>query len=159
MFSTITVSYNQYALAAGRVEEKHAAIDINRLLLETNRGEQEAVQHEIGRYEQEIDYFRTRHWGRTDSLQELLTVAYQRLSTLRAEEAAIIRETPQAIFEETTGQETIYTFMARLFNVSADFVQFLVYVIPAVFFDVISPFALSVVLLLEDNRQKTITVA
>jgi hypothetical protein len=92
-------------------------------------------------------------------LQELLTAAYRRLSALRTEEAAIIRETPQAILEETTQQETVYTFIARIFKVSIDFVQFLVYVIPAVFFDVISPFALSVVLLLEDNRQKIINVA
>jgi hypothetical protein len=158
MFSTMTVSYNQYTFAAAYVEERQDTINTNRLLLENNRSKQEATQHEIDRYEQEIDYFRTQSWRRADSLQELLTAAYQRLSASRTEEAAIIRETPQAILEETTQQETVYTFIARLFKVSIDSVQFLVYVIPAVFFDIISPFALSVVLLLEDNRRKIIDI-
>jgi hypothetical protein len=158
MFSTITVSYNQYTSAAARIEERQQTINTNRLLLENNRIEQEATRHEIDRYEQEIDYYRTQSWRRADSLQELLIAAYQRLSTLRTEEADIIRETPQAILEETTEQETVYIFIARLFKVSVDLVQFLVYVIPAVFFDVISPFALSVVLLLEDNRRKIINM-
>jgi hypothetical protein len=127
--------------------------------LENNRREQEDTRHEIERYEGEIDYFRTQSWRRADSLQDLLNASYQRLSALRTEEADLIRETPQAILEETTKQETVYTFMARLFKVSVDFVQFIVYVIPAVFFDVISPFALSVVLLLEDTRRKIISVA
>jgi hypothetical protein len=158
MFSTITVSYNQYVRASARSEEKQDIININRLLLESNRKEREAVQHEIERYEQEIDYYRTQSWRRADSLQDLLTAAYQRLSVLRTEEADIIRETPQAILEESTEQETVYTFMAGIFNMPVDLIRFLVYVIPAIFFDVISPFALSVVLLLEDNRRKIVSV-
>jgi hypothetical protein len=39
MFSTITVSYNQYTFAAAHVEERQGTINTNRLLLENNRSE------------------------------------------------------------------------------------------------------------------------
>jgi hypothetical protein len=158
MFSTVTVSYNQYVSAEVSSEEKQETVNTNRLLLEHNRKEQEDAQHEIDRYEKDIDYFRTRSWREAGKLQEILNTARQRLSSLRAEEAGLIRDTPRAVLEETTRRETVYTFVARIFQVSVDFVQFLVYVIPAVFFDLISPFALSVVLLLEDNRRKIMDI-
>jgi hypothetical protein len=159
MFSTVTVSYNQYTFAGTVSEEKQEVINTNRLLLEHNRKEQEDARHAIERYEGEIDYFRTRSWREAGNTQERLDAEYRRLSSLRSEEAGLIRDTPQAVLEEATRRETVYTFIARIFQVSVDFVQFLVYVIPAIFFDVISPFALSVVLLLKDNRHKIMDAA
>jgi len=156
IFSTITVSFNQYTSATKIVAVEQDTVNTNRVLLELNRREQEELRDEITRLETEAEFWKDQSWRRYDTIQASIDTARTRWDDLRSAETELVRETPKAVLEHTTERETVYTFVARLFKVSVDFVQFLVYVIPAVFFDVVAPFALSVVLLLEDNRRKIV---
>jgi hypothetical protein len=47
----------------------------------------------------------------------------------------------------------VYTVLRKLFGLDEDVLRFLVYTIPAVFYDVFSAVGFAVVLLLHDRRQ------
>jgi hypothetical protein len=55
---------------------------------------------------------------------------------------------------EAVSQETIYDFLGNVFRIKEDTMRFFVYVVPACLYDILAPFALSVVLLLADRRRR-----
>jgi hypothetical protein len=158
MFSTLTVNFNQFkwrgdeqAVAAVEGSEALAAHREQIRLLEEEINE---VADEIAVLRGEADYWRTQSWRRYDSIQERLTGRSEYLDSLRERYGAFVGETSQLVEVEAVSQETVYTFLADLFKVSEDAMRFFVYVIPACLYDILAPFALSVVLLLADKRRK-----
>jgi len=76
-----------------------------------------------------------------------------RREVLRERGIVLSRELPRLAEVEAVSQDSIYAFMARLFKAEEDALRFFVYVIPACLYDILAPFALSVVLLLIDRRR------
>jgi hypothetical protein len=77
----------------------------------------------------------------------------------RAPYLAVIMNTDggAATVEEKVIQEareaTVYGMFAKLFGIAEDLLKFIVYVIPAVFYDLMSPFALTVGMMLYEERK------
>jgi hypothetical protein len=158
MFSTLTVNFNQFkwrddeqAVAAVEGSEMLAA---HRGQLQILEEEIDDVAHEITVLRGEADYWRTQSWRRYDSIQEQLTGRQEHLNSLRERYGSLVGETPRLVEVEAVSQETIYDFLSNTFNVKKDAVKFFVYIIPACLYDILAPFALSVVLLLADKRRK-----
>jgi len=68
--------------------------------------------------------------------------------TVQIEKKDTVVETAKA------GRETVYTLMSSKIGIKESTIRFIVYTIPATFFDVVSPLALSIVLLLRDEQKK-----
>jgi hypothetical protein len=158
MFSTLTVNYNQFQW---RDDEKTAvavagdeALAVHNRLLDGNRAALEEVNAEIARLETETGYWRALSWDRYDKFNTALIAASERREGLRAERIRLESETPEVAERAAASQDTIYTFLSRLLGLQEDVARFFVYIVPACLYDILAPFALSVVLLLADKRRK-----
>jgi hypothetical protein len=157
MFSTLTVNFNQFkwrddAEAVAAVEGSEA-LAAHREQLQILEEEIDDVANEITVLRREADYWRTQSWRRYDSIQERITGGQKYLNSLRERYGSLVGETPRLVEVEAVSQETIYDFLANIFKVKKDTMRFFVYIVPACLYDILAPFALSVVLLLADKRR------
>jgi hypothetical protein len=127
----------------------------NGLIIEETRSMLDDVNREIARLEGEADFWRTRTWRRYDEFNEQLTAGRERREALRTELTRLEAERPALMEEAAVSRETVYSFLARLLKLPEDAARFFIYVVPACLYDVLAPFALSVVLMLEDKRKST----
>jgi hypothetical protein len=158
MFSTLTVNFNQFKwkddeTASAAVADSET-LSAHTYIMEETRSMLEEVSGEIARLETETDYWRERTWRRYDEFNALLTEAKKRRETLRVELARLEAERPVIMEQASVSRDTVYSFLGRLFNAEEDVMRFFVYVVPACLYDILAPFALSVVLLLADKRKE-----
>jgi cation transport ATPase len=158
IFSTVTVNYNQFKWVddtkiTTAVEGNEQLAAHERLLTDTRDALVE-VGERIIRLESEADYWKTQSWRRYDEFQSQLVSAQQERSALRQRLIELETVKPELITLAGKSQETIYSFLARLLGLPEDIARFFVYVVPACLYDILAPFALSVVLLLADRRKK-----
>ena len=157
VFSTITVNYDQFKWvedekSAIAVEDSEALAAADRLL-EQNARALTDIDAEISRLESEAEFWRSQSWRRYDEMQEQLKTALDERNRLRAERAEMEASRPDLMSQAEQSRETIYLFLSRLFGIPQDTARFFAYVVPAVLYDILAPFALSVVLLLLDRRK------
>jgi hypothetical protein len=158
MFSTLTVNFNQFkwkadeSVVAAAAESE--ALTANERIIGENRSMLDEANAEIARLEREAGYWRTQSWRRYDEFNAQLAPARERRETLRAELVRLEAERPTLMEQAAVSQETVYTFLSRLLKLPEDVARFFVYIVPACLYDVLAPFALSVVLLLADKRRK-----
>jgi hypothetical protein len=158
MFSTLTVNFNQFkwrddGQAAVAVEGSEA-LAAHREQIRILGEEIDDAVNEIETLRKEADYWRAKSWERYDSIQALLTEGQKYLNSLRERYGTLVGETPRLVEVEAVSQETIYDFLGGIFKVKKDVMRFFVYIVPACLYDILAPFALSVVLLLVDKRRK-----
>jgi hypothetical protein len=158
MFSTLTVNFNQFkwrddeqAVAAVEGSE---ALSAHREQIRLLEEEIRSVSDEIGRLEGEAGYWRAQSWRRYDEIVQRRDdlAGYRR--GLQEKRVELVGETPRLVDVEAVSQETVYGLLAGLFKVEEDAMRFFVYIVPACLYDILAPFALSVVLLLFDKRRK-----
>jgi hypothetical protein len=158
VFSTLTVNYNQFkwqddAHIAVAVADSEVLAAHNRLLQANAVALQEAAA-ELEQLSGEAAFWRSQSWRRYDDVQAAIADTRQRRDALRDERSALEQATPELVETASASRETVYSFLARLLSIPEDAVRFFVYVIPACLYDILAPFALTVVLLLADDRQK-----
>jgi hypothetical protein len=159
IFSTLTVNFDQFkerseadaaavSAAVGEGLREQAGTDAGREALADMAAEIETLEAEAA-------YWRDKSWRRYDDAAKALAGARSRRAALRDREQ-VRREAAEAGAEEEVRErtDTIYAFLSRLFRLREEAIRFIVYVIPSCFYDIIAPFSLSVVLLIEDNRKK-----
>lgn len=126
-----------------------------------------AVEREIATLEAtiatedaEAELWRDRSWARHDTARRNADSARQQLAQKNAERSALTTELRSAIAEETqavtevqTAQESIYTFLAGIFGGDARAYQFIVYAIPSMFYDIMGPLGLTVVIILHERQR------
>lgn len=158
IFSTVTVNFNQFKWvddekAVVAVEDSEALAAHERLLQE-NREALDEISARITRLEEGAEHWKTLSWRRYDDFQAQLLEAQERRTALRNRRIELESSRPELVAQAESSQETVYTFLARLLGLKEDVARFFVYVIPACLYDVLAPFALSVVLLLIDKRRR-----
>ena len=158
MFSTLTVNYNQFQWrddekAAAAVEGSEA-LAAHREQIRFLEEEIANISMEIARAAEEANHWRNTSWRRYDEATRRLSVLEERRHTLRERRTELVRETPRLVEVEAVSRETVYGFLAGLFTVKEDAMRFFVYVVPACLYDILAPFALSVVLLLMDKKKQ-----
>lgn len=87
-----------------------------------------------------------------DKVQARLDAAKARLQKLQDEKYSLLDEKSQVIQTVRESQSTAYKLVSDKLGIAEDTLQFIIYVIPAAFFDVVAPFAVAIVLLLKDRR-------
>jgi len=160
VFSTVTVNFNQFkwrddekAVVAVADNETLAAHD---RLLQGNREALDEVSARITKLEDDAEHWKTLSWRRYDAIQAQLAEAYESRTVLRNRRVELESSKPDLVAQAESSQETVYTFLARLLGLKEDIARFFVYVIPACLYDILAPFALSVVLLLMDKRRRIV---
>jgi len=157
IFSTVTVNFNQFKWkddekVVTAVEDSEALAAHERLLQE-NREALDEINTRISKLGEDTEYWKTMSWRRYDELQKQLSFAQESRVALRNRRIELEASKPELVALAESSQETVYTFLARLLGLKEDVARFFVYVIPACLYDVLAPFALSVVLLLIDKRR------
>jgi hypothetical protein len=161
VFCTLSVNYNQFKLQSGEAVSDAAAgseaLAAHIRLVEENQKELDELTHEIARLEEGAEYWKEKSWNRYDEHEAALAAAREKREAVRAErkalEAAVPRLAETAAATEMS-RETVYGFLAGLFGLPEDAARFFVFAVPACLYDVLAPFALTVVMLLADARRK-----
>jgi hypothetical protein len=158
IFSTVTVNYNQFKWVDDTkitmAVEGNEQLAAHERLLNDNRDALVEIGERITRLESEAEYWKTQSWRRYDEFQSQLVSARQERSLLRQRLIELETVKPELITLAGKSQETIYSFLARLLGLPEDIARFFVYVVPACLYDILAPFALSVVLLLADRWRR-----
>ena len=158
VFSTLTVNFNQFkwaddgksAIAAGSSE----LLAAHEKLTADNRAALDEVNMEISRFDQEMEYWKTMSWRRYDEFRALLEEAQAKRAGLRQRQVELESSKPELVAQAQSSRETIYKMLSRLLKLPEDTARFFAYVAPACLYDILVPFALSIVLLLTDRRKK-----
>jgi hypothetical protein len=156
VFGTLSVNFAQFRAREDTAEEEAAAgsgaLAAHGRILAENRAALDEAARELGRLEGEAAYWRERSWQRYDGYQAALASLREGRDRLREERKALEARSPVLAEAAALSRETVYGFLARLMGLPEDAVRFFVYAVPACLYDVLAPFALSVVLLLAERR-------
>ena len=115
--------------------------------------EDPAVQKQIASRLYAATIARNKAFELYEIAQANLSKSVAKRDRLMGEKAALLAKTGTAVDTAKANRETAYTVVASKTGIAESTLQFLVYVIPPTFFDIVSPVTLSVVLLLRDRRR------
>jgi hypothetical protein len=160
MFSAVAVNFDSFqrrddGLAVAAVESDEA-LAAHRRALSLGERELEENAAELTRLESEADYWKDKSWARHDAYASQAEAARLRRQELLAAQLERELRVPDLAEEAAASQagDTIYALLGRLFKMKEDAVRFAAYAAPSVFYDLVAPLALSVALILEDDRRK-----
>ena len=158
VFATLTVNFNQFQWIEDErlvvfVEDSQALVAHERLISD-NREALSEINERITRLQNEAEYWRSMSWRRFDEFQVSINEASGVRTELRERQIELESLRPSLIAMVGSSQETIFTLVSRLFHIREDITRFFVYAAPACLYDILAPFALSVVLLLADRRRR-----
>ena len=161
MLSTLTVNYDAWS---GTEDEKETErlqdsgeLELYERRLEMLAGRMEAQKKETERLEGEAEYWQKMSWARYDGIAEQLTASREKEDTLAAEYEALLLSRPGTAHGAETDEERpadVFMFLTGLFGGDADILRLFMQAVPAMFFDVIAPFALSCAVYLSEKRRK-----
>lgn len=158
IFSTITVNFNQFKWEEQKerevILESSTELAVAGEIREATRAELDRIDAELDRLHEEAEGWRNQSWRRYDDftarINELSSQRERLLDTYISSTTARLTAESHIISD----RGTIYSFLAGLFSVREDFLRFLIYTAPSIFYDICAPFALTVVLALLDKRRK-----
>ena len=150
-FSTTSVSYEQFR--------------------DQEAGKTATVQKEIGSLELYADiqksitetekYIKTLEKNNIESMTKEAFARHQRMLMSERDKLQKLREKSFTLKEKAGGGSiaekkqsitAVYEFLTEIFGVNSRILRFIIYVIPAVFYDVVAPFGFTVVFFLIDNK-------
>lgn len=150
-FSTTSVSFEQF-----RDEEANKTANVQKeigsLELYTE------VQKNVAETEK---YIRTLEKNKIDSMTKEAFARQQRMLSSEREKLQKLREKAYGLKEKAGGGSiadkkqsitSVYDFLTEVFGVNSRLLRFIIYVIPAVFYDVVAPFGFTVVFFLTDQK-------
>lgn len=179
MYATMTVNYDQFK--AGADAKVTVAVEASSEVKAASKRE-EFVQRELDRLDKaiaqaDIDARRSKaaydaenakgaeananirwqHWVAYDKASKASKAMTEERKPYAAEMLAPTTSvvSAEAKVKQEAESATIFGMLAKLFGIDADLVKFIMYVIPAVFYDLMSPFALTVAMMLYDERLAT----
>lgn len=152
-FSTTSVSYEQF-----RDEEavKVAGVQKEIGTLELHREVQNSIK-ETERYLRKLEAINMENKTKEAFArhQKMITAERTKLQNLRDKSFALKEKAGGGSIEEKKQSITsVYDFLMELFGVNSRVLRFIIYVIPAVFYDIVAPFGFTVVFFLADNKQE-----
>lgn len=103
---------------------------------------------------EEAEYWKDKSWKRYDALQEQLSDIRSKITDTRAELSSLISERPQVASKAGEEKEDVFTFLASFIKVSPRTLRLFMQAVPAMFFDIIAPFALSCAIYLAEKKKE-----
>lgn len=152
-FSTTSVSYEQF-----RDEEAGKVAGVQKEIgtLELHSEVQKSIT-ETEKYLRKLESVNME--GKTKEAfarhQKMIMTEREKLQKLRDKSFALKEKAGGGSIEDKKQSITsVYDFLMELFGVNSRVLRFIIYVIPAVFYDIVAPFGFTVVFFLADNKQE-----
>jgi ABC-type multidrug transport system fused ATPase/permease subunit len=143
VFSSVSVAYTQMQKATVSAKMSVDYLAETERLKALNDKESEIVGADIERLTAESEYWKSKSWAKHEEAERELTIARQRRGGLLQERRTLEGRGVKSV--EAQGN-TSYAFLAKMFGVSEDGVRMWAMSVPAVFYDVVSPLVLSLVI-------------
>lgn len=103
---------------------------------------------------EQAEYWKDKSWKRYDALQEQLTNVRGKITEARTELSSLISERPQVASKAEEEKEDAFMFLSTFIKVSPRTLRLFMQAVPAMFFDIIAPFALSCAIYLAEKKGK-----
>ena len=158
MMSTLIVNYNAWSKTDTEVKAETIADSAELASVDTRV---QLKQEEIDSYKatekellEEAEYWKDKSWKRYDSIQERLADVRKKAVDARAELSSLISERPQVASKAGEEKEDVFTFLSTFIKIGPRTLRLFMQAVPAMFFDIIAPFALSCAIYLAEKRNK-----
>ena len=152
-FSTTSVSYDQFR---GEESVKTATVQKEISTLELYNDMQKSIT-------ETEKYIKSLEKNNPENMTKEAFARHQRMLSAERDKLQKLREKAYSLKEKAGGgsieqkkQEitSVYDFLMELFGINSRVLRFIIYVIPAVFYDIVAPFGFTVVFFLADNKQE-----
>ena len=158
MLSTLTINYTSWLKV--ETEEKLETVENSEELaayeaqvkLKTEELD-EAVTTEKSLTE-EAEWWKNRSWKRYDELSADLSTQRKRVTAIRSELSSLLSSKPQLASKVTEEKEDVFKFLSGFIKVQPKTLRLFMQAVPAMFFDIIAPFALSCAIYLAEKRKE-----
>lgn len=160
MMSTLTVNYDAWkdvsedeAAVSAEDSAVLASYDARLRLLEA---ELDKADTEIASLEADAEYWRSMSWARYDAVAAKLDDARKHREELAGEYSRLLSSRPEAVavVREETFEGDAFSFLAGFLGAEPSFLRLFMQAVPAMFFDVIAPFALSCAVYLAERKRR-----
>lgn len=158
MLSTLTVNYTAWSkveteekLETVENSEELAAYEAQVKLKTEELDEAVATEKAIS---EEAEWWKNRSWKRYDELSAELTEQRKRVTAIRSELSSLLSAKPQLASKVTEEKEDVFKFLSGFIKVQPKTLRLFMQAVPAMFFDIIAPFALSCAIYLAEKRKE-----
>ncbi len=158
MLSTLTVNYTSWSkveteekLETVENSEELAAYEAQVKLKQEELDEAVATEKAIS---EEAEWWKNRSWKRYDELSADLSAQRKRVTAIRNELSSLLSSKPQLASKVTEEKEDVFKFLSGFIRVQPKTLRLFMQAVPAMFFDIIAPFALSCAIYLAEKRKE-----
>lgn len=103
---------------------------------------------------EEAEYWKDKSWKRYDALQEQIADVRKKITDARSELSSLISERPQVASKAGEEKEDAFMFLSTFIKISPRTLRLFMQAVPAMFFDIIAPFALSCAIYLAEKKKE-----
>lgn len=158
MLSTLVVNYNAWTKVSDeqKIETAESSEELSAYETQISM-KQEELNEAINvkdRLESEATWWKNRSWKRYDELSAQLTIQQERIVTLRSELSSLISSKPSVASRVVESKEDVFTFLSGFIKIQPKTLRLFMQAVPAMFFDIIAPFALSCAIYLAEKRKE-----
>ena len=158
MLSTLTINYTSWSKVeeAEKSEviensEELAAYEAQVKLKQEELDEAVTTEKAIS---EEAEWWKNRSWKRYDELSADLSEQRKRVTAIRSELSSLLSSKPQLASKVTEEKEDVFKFLSGFIKVQPKTLRLFMQAVPAMFFDIIAPFALSCAIYLAEKRKE-----
>jgi hypothetical protein len=158
MLSTLTINYTAWSkveteekLETVENSEELAAYEAQVKLKQEELDEAVATEKAIS---EEAEWWKNRSWKRYDELSADLTEQRKRVTAIRSELSSLLSSKPELASKVTEEKEDVFKFLSGFIKVQPKTLRLFMQAVPAMFFDIIAPFALSCAIYLAEKRKE-----
>lgn len=158
MLSTLVVSFNAWSKTE-EVEKIETASNSEELSafnyqIELKKEELTEAQEAEKKISEEAEYWKAKSWKRYDELEAQLTETRKKITDARKELSELIAKKPSIASKAGEEKEDVFSFLSTFIKIKPRTLRLFMQAVPAMFFDVIAPFALSCAIYLAEKRNK-----
>jgi Na+-transporting methylmalonyl-CoA/oxaloacetate decarboxylase gamma subunit len=158
MLSTLTVNYRAWSEVAEAERSETAENSEELLAYEAQiKLKQEELDDALATEENlktELEWWRNRSWNRYDNLSTELSEHRKKITALRSELSSLLADKPSVSSKVVEEKEDVFTFLSGFIKVQPKTLRLFMQAVPAMFFDIIAPFALSCAIYLAEKRNR-----
>ena len=158
MLSTLTVNYRAWNEVAKAERSETAENSEELVAYEAQiKLKQEELDDALATEESlktELEWWRNRSWNRYDALNTELSEHRKKITALRSELSSLLADKPSVSSKVVEEKEDVFTFLSGFIKIQPKTLRLFMQAVPAMFFDIIAPFALSCAIYLAEKRNR-----
>lgn len=153
MVTTVAVFFDRYNFNVLAIQEENTELDSSRIALDILAKKEQAIRESIEEKKADMEYRRTVDYATTAVRLELNRLQDE-LQECLDEQQRIAMEAPQAVSENVQKKETFSQYLGRKTGIDGGVIEFILSTLSAVFINLISPFSVTVVISLFNNKEE-----